>query len=273
MSSVGDSLAEIFDVRDACVFVTGAASGLGLAIAEAMVQAGAVVTLADIDEPGLRRQADRLSGFAGKVRTEVLDVGEVGAVLAAIDKLVRVNGRIDAVFANAAGSSASPAEDRDMGVVAALDSAWHHELAVHLNGTVATVRAAARAMIGQGHGSIVLTSSTAGLRADPHVPYSYATVKGAMLNFARQAALELAPLGVRVNVIAPGPFRTNIGAKAQAAGFTVTDEDWARTVPLGRTGDPAELKGLALLLGSKAGSFITGGVYLIDGGAMLTSAT
>jgi len=272
MSSVGDSLAEIFDVRDTRILVTGAASGLGLAIAEAVVQAGAVVTLADIDEPGLQKQADRLSGFAGKVRSEVLDVGDGDAVRAAIDKVVRVDGRIDAVFANAAGGPASPAQDRDTGVVAALDSAWHHELAVHLNGTVATVRAAARAMIEQENGSIVLTSSTAGLRADPHVPYSYATVKGAMLNFARQAALELAPHGIRVNVIAPGPFRTNIGAKAHAAGFTITDKDWARTVPLGRTGDPAELKGLALLLGSKAGSFITGAVYPIDGGAMLTSA-
>jgi NAD(P)-dependent dehydrogenase (short-subunit alcohol dehydrogenase family) len=98
------------------------------------------------------------------------------------------------------------------------------------------------------------------------------TVKGATLNFARQASLELAPQGVGVNPIAPGPFRTNIGAKGKVAGSTVTDEDWVRTVPLGRTGDPAELKELALLLGSNAGSFITGGVYLMDGGAMLTSA-
>ncbi len=270
MTTPGDALAKIFDVRDARVLVTGAASGLGLAMAEAMVEAGARVTLTDVDETGLKREVERLSGLAGTAEGAYLDVGDHDAIRETVARIVRDQGRIDVVFANAAGGG-GPAEEG--GVVAALGPAWFSEMDAHLGGTVATVQAAARAMIGQGSGSIVITSSTSGLKPDAHVPYSYATIKGAMINFGRQAALELAPYGVRVNVIAPGPFRTNIAKKAAEAGYTTTDEEWARTVALGRTADPSELKGLALLLGSPAGGFITGAVHVIDGGSLLMGAS
>jgi NAD(P)-dependent dehydrogenase (short-subunit alcohol dehydrogenase family) len=269
MTMAGDALANIFDVRDARVLVTGAASGLGLAMAEAMVEAGARVTLTDVDEAGLAHAVERLSGLAGTAEGALLDIGDYDAIRETVARIVREQGGIDVVFANAAGGGGPAEED---GVVAALGASWFSEMNVHLGGTVATVQAAARAMVDQGSGSIVITSSTSGLKGDSHVPYSYATIKGAMINFGRQAALELAPYGVRVNVIAPGPFRTNIAAKAAAAGYTTTDEEWARTVALGRTADPAELKGLALLLGSSAGSFITGGVHVIDGGSLLMTA-
>ena len=272
MTSVGDALTSIFDVRDARVLVTGAASGLGLAMAEAMVQAGARVTLTDVDKEGLAREVERLNGFAGHAEGEYLDVGDYGAVQETVDRIVRDSGRIDVAFANAAGGG-MPSDPADRRVVKALDASWASEFDVHLGGTVATIQAAARAMVEQRSGSIVVTSSISGIRGDHHVPYSYVTIKGAMINFARQAALELAPHNVRVNVIAPGPFRTNIGAKAAAAGYTTTDDEWARTVAMGRMAEPSELKGLALLLGSPAGSYITGAVHVVDGGALLTSAS
>jgi NAD(P)-dependent dehydrogenase (short-subunit alcohol dehydrogenase family) len=117
----------------------------------------------------------------------------------------------------------------------------------------------------QGSGRIVVTASTAGLTSEPLVCYGYAASKAAVIGLARHAALELAPHGVRVNVIAPGPFKTRI-----AGGVTPEGErEWAALVPLGRMGETEELKGLALLLASPASSFMTGAVIPIDGGQLL----
>jgi NAD(P)-dependent dehydrogenase (short-subunit alcohol dehydrogenase family) len=260
------ALGGLFDMSGRRVLVTGAASGLGRAIAEVMVDCGARVVLADLDAAGLDRETARLSGRAGTVRPEPLDIADVPAVRAVVDRMVRQDGGVDAVFANAGGGQPSP---RIPGELSGLDEAWHRSIAVNLNGTFATVQAAAAAMRRQGGGSIVVTASTAGLRADPHVSYSYTAAKAALVNLVRHAALELAPSGVRVNAIAPGPFRTNIGAAARALGGGMTEEDWARTVPMGRIGEPDEVKGLALLLASPAASFMTGGVYVVDGGALV----
>ena len=145
------------------------------------------------------------------------------------------------------------------------DDVWRRVLAVNLDGVLHTMRAAAAVMKPQRSGRIVVTASTAGLRADPMVCYGYAASKAAVINVAKQAALELAPHGVHVNVIAPGPIKTRIGG-----GVTPESEKaWAALVPLGRMGETEELKGLALLLASRASSFMTGAVITIDGGQLL----
>jgi NAD(P)-dependent dehydrogenase (short-subunit alcohol dehydrogenase family) len=138
---------------------------------------------------------------------------------------------------------------------------------INLHGVVYTAQAAARHMKRQRSGSIVTTASTAGLRNDPYTAYSYTIAKAAVINFTKQAAHDLARWGVRVNAIAPGPFRTHIGGKGPRS--AEADAVWDAVVPLGRMGDPREIRGLALLLASGAGSFMTGGVYPIDGGALL----
>jgi NAD(P)-dependent dehydrogenase (short-subunit alcohol dehydrogenase family) len=120
----------------------------------------------------------------------------------------------------------------------------------------------------QRSGSIIVTASTAGLRQDPFVSYSYAVAKAGVINLVRQAALDLARWQIRVNAIAPGPFRTNIGGGPMPP---EAEARWNAAVPLRRMGNPAEIRGLALLLASDASSFMTGGVYLVDGGQMLQS--
>lgn len=140
---------------------------------------------------------------------------------------------------------------------------------MNLHGVVHTVRAAAAHMKRQRSGSIVVTASTAGLRADPYVSYSYVVAKAGVINFVRQAALDLARWQVRVNAIAPGPFRTAIGGEGPMP--PAAEARWNAAVPLGRLGDPAEIRGLALLLASGASSFMTGGVYPVDGGQLLQS--
>ncbi len=128
-----------------------------------------------------------------------------------------------------------------------------------------TIRFAATHMKRQRGGSIVATASIAGLRSEPLVGYGYAAAKAAVVNIVRHAAVDLAPYNVRVNAIAPGPFLTNI-AGGRLHREPEVAKKFAAPVPLGRMAQPDEIKGLALLLASPAGSFITGTVIPIDGG-------
>jgi NAD(P)-dependent dehydrogenase (short-subunit alcohol dehydrogenase family) len=256
--------AELFDVSGARVLVTGAASGLGLAMAEVMADAGARVTLADLDADGLEQVAGRLDG---DVRTAQLDVSDAAAVERAFDELVEEQGGVDVAFANA-GISLEPGVVDPRGGLENLDwQAWDRVLGVNLNGVLFTMKAAARHMKEQGSGRIVVTASTAGFGTDPMVGYSYSATKAAVIMLVRQAALELARHGVHVNAIAPGPFRTNIGGDAAP----IPPEAWNDIVAFGRMAEPDELKGVALLLASPASSFMTGAVVPVDGGQLLMS--
>lgn len=256
----------LFDVRDARVVVTGAASGLGFAIAEVMAESGARVTLADLNAEMLEEAAGKLAEGGGKVRSFQLDVSDGSQVDALFDEVVAEQGGVDVVYANA-GISLEPGFTDPKGGVGEIDrEAWERVLGVNLSGVVATIGAAARAMKREGSGKIVVTSSNAGLKVEPLVGYSYAATKAAVAHVVRQAAVELGPHGINVNAIAPGPFRTRIGG-GKLPDATV-EKLWADLIPLGRMAETDELKGLALLLGSPAASFITGAVILIDGGAM-----
>jgi NAD(P)-dependent dehydrogenase (short-subunit alcohol dehydrogenase family) len=261
----GQVLARIFDVRDRVVLVTGGASGLGLAIATVLANCGARVIIADRDEA-------RLAAAAGELPTAepaAVDVADPTGVDALVESVLDRHGRLDVAFANA-GIGAGRGPGDATGVIDAFDLAlWQRVLDVNLTGVVHTVRAAARPMKRQRSGSIIVTASTAGLRQDPYVSYSYVVAKAGVVNLVHQAALDLARWQVRVNAIAPGPFRTNLGGGGPRR--PEADARWAAAVPLGRMGDPAEIRGLALLLASDASSFMTGAVYPIDGGQLLQS--
>jgi NAD(P)-dependent dehydrogenase (short-subunit alcohol dehydrogenase family) len=256
----------LFDVSGRRVVVTGAASGLGVAIAEVLADCGARVTLADVDADRAEAETARLAERGGDVRTAVVDVADPDAVRALFRDVMDVQGGVDVVFANA-GIAAVPgyavADGQELHTVA--DDVWRRVLSINQDGVLYTMREAASVMKPQRSGQIVVTASTAGLRADPMVCYGYAASKAAVINVARQAALELAPHGVHVNVIAPGPIKTRIAGGVTPEG----EKQWASLVPLGRMGEPEELKGLALLLASPASSFITGAVIPIDGGQLL----
>jgi NAD(P)-dependent dehydrogenase (short-subunit alcohol dehydrogenase family) len=255
-------LSDRFDVSGARVVVTGAASGLGLAMAEVMADGGARVTLADLDADGLASAAERLDA-----RSFQLDVSDPEAVRRVFDEVVAEQGGVDVAFANA-GISTEPGVLDERGGLEALDvETWRKVLGVNLDGVVFTMREAARHMKKQGSGKIVVTASTAGFGTDPMVGYSYSATKAAVIILVRQAALELARHGVHVNAIAPGPFRTNIGGDAAP----IPPEAWEDIVAIGRMAEPDELKGVALLLASPASSFMTGAVIPVDGGQLLMS--
>jgi len=258
---------DLFDVRAQVALVTGGASGLGYAFASILADAGATVVIADWDLESLGKAVTQLADAGGKVSGKRLDVSDATAVNAAVDGIVGEHGRLDIAFANAGVARGRPPT---------LPAGWLDDMSmddydalidINLHGVVYTVQAAARQMKRQRSGSIVTTASTAGLRNDPYTPYSYAIAKAGVVNFTKQAAHDLARWGVRVNAIAPGPFKTHLGGQAPTS--AAADAMWSAVVPLGRMGDPKEIRGLALLLASTAGSFMTGGVYPIDGGALL----
>jgi NAD(P)-dependent dehydrogenase (short-subunit alcohol dehydrogenase family) len=266
-------LASLFDVRDVRAVVTGAASGLGFAMAEVLADCGARVTLADIDGELLEQSTKALEDRGGRVRGSVVDVSDADRVQALFDEVVAADGGVDVVFANA-GMATNPGFAVEGGErIDDIDrAAWDTVIGVNLNGVIFTMKSAAAAMRRQGGGRIVVTSSVAGIRPEPVVCYSYIASKAALLNVVRQAALDLAPDNVLVNAICPGPFKgTRIGAGATLDPDPETERQWASTVPIGRMAAPEELKGLVLLLASPAGSFITGAAHVIDGGAAIAT--
>ena len=255
----------LFDDRGRVTVVTGAASGLGLAMAEVMAENGAVVAMLDIDAVGLDAAVARLAAAGHAVEAVALDVGETERLRAAIEATAEKHGRLDVVFANA-GISAGPGFQKPEGEIDAVDmTRWQQVLQVNLTSVFVTLQAAAEHMKAQRGGRIIVTSSIGGIRAERMVGYAYAATKAAVNNLVRQAALELAPYNVLVNAIAPGPFLTNIGG-GRLHREPETVQKFVDIVPLGRLARPDELKGLALLLASPASSFITGAVIPIDGG-------
>jgi len=259
--------ADLFNVKGHVALVTGAASGLGLAYAEVMAANGARTVLTDIDAAGLERETERLREAGCEVEQAVLDIADTEAQRAVIDDVAARHGRLDAVFANA-GISAGPGYglSRDGHIdrldLALFDKAMH----VNLTATFHTIRLAAIQMKRQQGGSIVVTASIGGTRSEPVVGYGYAGSKAGIINIVRHAAVELAPFNIRVNAIAPGAFLTNI-----AGGRLKTEPEraaiFAAMSPMNRLAMPDEIKGLALLLASPAGSFISGAVMVIDGAA------
>lgn len=241
--------------------VTGAASGLGRAIAEVLVEAGARVVLLDIDSAALDAACAELGPQA---RAERLDVSDREAVRRVIAGIAAREGRLDIAVANAGVTAGRGYTDPTGQMAAVSDDQWDSVLDINLTGVFATIQAASVPMKAQGYGRILAISSIAGLRSDIMVGYAYAATKAAVVNMVRQAAMELAPAGVSVNAIAPGPFRTNIaGGRIRQPEIAA---QFAAQVPMNRIADPDEIKGMALLLCSPAASYITGTTIAVDGG-------
>lgn len=255
---------ELFDVRGKVVVITGAASGIGRAIAEAMADNGARVVLADRDEPGLATTQAELQAAGGDVQSCLIDLERPAEMVAAVQEVATRLGRLDVMFANA-GTSAGPGYGAPSGQIDVLDEEiWERSTRVNLMGAVFTIKAAARVMKPQGGGSIVVTTSTAALSTSALPGYAYFAAKAGLAQVLRVAANELAPFNVRVNGFAPGAFPTNMAGgrlKEPEAGAR-----FAALAPMNRIGRMEEIQGVALLLASEGSSYMTGVNIPVDGG-------
>ncbi len=276
----GPKTLDQFDIKGRSALVTGAASGIGLAYAECMAEAGAKVTLTDIDAEGAEREAHRLVQAGYVVRWAACDVSDLDQVAHAFDEHVAAYGGCDIAFANAGldvgNGFWSPENTRNPAgqIDVYPKEAWDRSIGINLTGVFHTVREAARVMKanegrgGRRGGAIVITSSNAAEVNEAIVGVPYMAAKAGVKHFMRHAAYELAAYGIRVNAIAPGPFVTNIGdgwvKKNPAA-----KRAWDELVPVGRMAETYQIKPLALLLASDAGSYMTGAHVMIDGGMQL----
>ena len=268
MQLPGKRAAVIFDVEGVRAVVTGAASGLGFAMAEVLALNGARVNLLDSNGDLLEAAVKGLADEGATVSGELCDVSDPDAVDRVFGAIAEREGGLDAVFANAGISRGAGVIVEEGQIEHADRSAYRQVIDVNLDGVVWTVQAAARVMRPQRHGRIVVTASTAGLSTEAFCGYGYIAAKGGVVNLVRQAALDLARDNVLVNGIAPGPFHTRIGGPS--GGDPDVEEYWASTVPLGRMADPSELQGLVLLLAApRASTFLTGAIIPVDGGTLV----
>jgi 3-oxoacyl-[acyl-carrier protein] reductase len=232
----------MFDLDGTTALVTGGASGIGLAIVETFVTAGAQVVVADLDTDGLEAVARRLG-----VRPLVLDVTDEAAIEAAVAAVDEEFGGID-VLVNAAGVlSQAPLED--------LRTAdWSRVIAIDLTGVFLVMRAVGRLMLRDGGGRIINLASQLAIKGGAEVAH-YAAAKAGVIALTKSAAIEWSGRGVLVNAIAPGPVVSPMTDRMT--------EQWraakAAELPLGRFGVPAEVAPTALLLASSpAGDLYTG---------------
>lgn len=268
------ALLKEFDLTGRTALVTGGASGIGLAYVEALAEAGASVTIADLDQASGDRAAADLRALGRDVVSVTADVSNCQSLEDAFATHMSHWDRLDICFANAGlaagGGFLLPDGSRDP--ASQIDTNdrrhWHRTVEVILNGTYDTIRIASGYMkAAKRGGSIVATTSNASTIVVPIVGTAYMAAKAGVAHFVRTAAIELAEDGIRVNAIAPGSFVTNIG------GGVLHDPEiqkiWGSKVPLGRMGQTSEIKGLALFLASDASRFMTGSELIIDGGVSL----
>jgi NAD(P)-dependent dehydrogenase (short-subunit alcohol dehydrogenase family) len=243
--------------------ITGAASGIGEATTRLFVSEGALVVMADVDDDRGKRIADELGDSARFLHTDVTQEHDVDAAIAfAADSF----GGLDCLFNNAGNpGSIGGIEDVDMAM-------FDRTVAIHLRGVFLGIRAAARVMKPQGHGSIINTSSVAGLAAN-YAGHDYSACKAAIAHLTRTTANELGEHGVRVNAICPGGIATSIFARAaglegDAAQATVQFMSTALgdMAPIRRAGQPLDIAEAALWLASDASSFVNGQAIAVDGG-------
>jgi len=237
------------------LFATGGGSGIAAATARRFAAEGGRVAVVDLD---LERATEVAAGLEGSVGI-ACDVSEERSVAAAVDEAEARLGRLDCVL-NAAGfAQFVPLEELSL-------EDWNRMLAVHLTGTFLVCRAALPRLRAAGGGSIVNIASTAALLARKHLA-AYAAAKGGIIAFSRQLALDAAPDGVRVNVIAPGSVRTPMTRPVYAEAG-VDDGRPARPQSIQeRLAEPEEIAATACFLLSDDASFFTASLLVPDGGA------
>jgi NAD(P)-dependent dehydrogenase (short-subunit alcohol dehydrogenase family) len=238
------------------VFISGGASGIGLAIVEAILGEGWRAVVADLEQRKLDQARETLGKGNDVVRFEELDVSDEEGVGRAI-------ARCEAEFGPMTGLVNSAGIGSDVPSIDTTASLFRQIVEVNLIGSFVASREAARHMRERGAGSIVNIASVSGIRGNSG-RVAYGASKGGVITMTQVMAVELAPVGIRVNAIAPGPVETPLVRDMH------TDQaraDWMRTVPQRRYGTSDEIAGAAIFpLDHKRSSFVTGQTICVDGG-------
>lgn len=261
---------DLFDLDGRVAVVTGAASGLGHAIAHGLAAYGATVVGADIDETGLAATVDGIRATGGQataIRCDVSDEASVAALFAAVDA---THGRVD-ILVNDAFVGVAREQPQDFPL-----DAWRRSIDVNLTGAFLCAREAGRRMIAQGTGgSVINLSSIAGTTGLGRGNFVYSVTKHGINGLTRELAVEWGRYGIRVNAIQPAQFLTPAlrGLFEASTDPDALRERFLRGIPLDRLGDPdRDIAGPVVFLASDAAAMITGILLPVDGGNLAFNA-
>lgn len=245
-----------FSLDGRVALVTGASRGLGLAMAEALGQAGALVVLSGRNPETLEAAASDLRAKGLKAEAIALDVTDTQAAREAVGQVAAGHGRLDIVLLNAGIQHRSPLLEWEL-------SDFQRLLDTNLTACFVLAQEAARHMIPRGHGRIIFTGSTIGIFARGTI-HGYAASKAGLAGLTKSLAVELGANGITCNAICPGFFETDMNTAI------VADPDFAARIkgriPVGRWGQPEDLGGAAVFLASDASAFVNGHLLVVDGG-------
>jgi NAD(P)-dependent dehydrogenase (short-subunit alcohol dehydrogenase family) len=242
--------------------VTGAAQGIGAAIAASLARCGATVAVTDVNADGARQMAASLSRDGMRAISRALDVSDSAAVEAAIEDIEQTTGPVRMAINNAGLCHIGESEHLP-------DAEWKLHISVLLTGPFYVSRAVARRLVERGlDGAIVNISSIGALGGHPQRA-AYNAAKGGLKVLTEVLATEWAPRGIRVNAIAPGVTKTGILSDVLATGEgRIAGADFVRRTPLGRLAEPHEIASCVAFLCSKSAGFMTGETLVVDGGWM-----
>jgi NAD(P)-dependent dehydrogenase (short-subunit alcohol dehydrogenase family) len=240
--------------------ITGGCAGFGLEAVQKFVEHGGKVVVADIQEADGKALEERL---AGDVRFCLADVRKERAMRDAVDLAVKHFGGLDIMYHNA-GTVGSPA-----GVDEITIHEWNAAMEMLQTATMLAIKVAVEPMKARGKGSIILTSSGAGISLGGSGPYAYTVAKSSVTMIGRYAALKLGKHGIRVNTFVPGAFKTALWEKHALGEGMVAADNFAKMQPLPIAGRPRYIADAALFLASDMSEFITGVVLPVDGGMTL----
>ena len=254
--------------------VTGGGTGIGFGIAELLAELGAHVVLASRKREHLDAAAERLRAAGGRASTVEVDVRDPERVRVMVEQVVGEHGRIDLLVNNAAGNFYAPSESMSV-------NAWKSVIEIDLYGTFFCSQAVVPVMKAQGGGRIVSISMTLHYRGWPQMAHATAA-KAGVDALTKTLAVEWASHGIRVNAIAPGPIPTEGVRKAFTPPvdsgipdvFAAAEQAMARyaekAIPLGRWGAPRDIANMVAFLASPGGDWITGAIFVVDGGEWLS---
>jgi sorbose reductase len=250
------SVLDLFDLHGKRALVTGASSGIGRKVAEAYLQAGAEVAIAARRSEALEEVAADLASAGSRVLPVRCDVAQPDQVGRMLDQVTAELGGIDIAVCNAGIVTVKPMLEMSLQEFQSIQD-------TNVTGVFLTAQAAARQMVRQGHGGVIITTASMSghIINVPQQVGHYCASKAAVIHLTKAMAVELAPHQIRVNSVSPGYIRTEL-----VEPLTEYHAQWEPKIPLGRMGRPEELTGLYLYLASEASSYMTGSDIVIDGG-------